>query len=231
MPDLRVDLIRRLCQIPEAELPRIASLFDHIDRPDSEAKAANVIQTTAQLPVDGNAWPHAPIHRISEIGTYMVTAATVTKEHFFRGDDRLSLLCDELLRAAKRFDVVLEAWAVFSNHYHWIGHVATLPNRIGELISHLHSRTSTEVNRLDGMSGRQVWFNFWDSQLTFETSYYARLHYVHHNAVKHGLVRNAADYRWCSAGWFERTATPAQIKTIYSFKCDKVNVEDSFDPI
>jgi putative transposase len=231
MPDLRVELIRRLCEIPEAELPRIASLFDHIDRSDSEEKAVYFPQATTHLPDDREAWPHAPIHRISEIGTYMVTAATVAKEHFFRGDERLSLLCDELLRSAKRFDVVLEAWAVFSNHYHWVGHVSTPPNRIGDMISHLHSTTATEVNRLDGMPGRQVWFNFWDSQLTFETSYLARLHYVHHNAVKHGLVANAADYRWCSAGWFERTATPAQIKTIYSFKCDKVKVEDSFDPV
>lgn len=52
--------------------------------------------------------------------------------------------------------------------------------------------------------------------------------YVHHNAVKHGVVRHAADYPWCSAAWFERTATPAQVKTIYAFNTDRVIVKDEF---
>ena len=34
-------------------------------------------------------------------------------------------------------------------------------------------------------------------------SYLARLNYVHQNPVKHGLVRVANQYRWCSAAWLE----------------------------
>ena len=79
--------------------------------------------------------------------------------------------------------------------------------------------------------GRQVWFNYWDTQLTFEKSYLARLSYVHQNAVKHGLVRQAHEYRWCSAAWFERTATPAHVKTIYGFKTDRVKIEDDYEPV
>jgi putative transposase len=52
---------------------------------------------------------------------------------------------------------------------------------------------------------------------------------VHRNAVRHGLVRVAADYPWCSASWFERTATKAQVATIYRFKTDRVNVPDEYD--
>ncbi len=52
---------------------------------------------------------------------------------------------------------------------------------------------------------------------------------MHLNAVKHGLVPAANQYRWCSAGWFERTTRPAQVKTIYSFKTDKLKVFDEFD--
>lgn len=32
-----------------------------------------------------------------------------------------------------------------------------------------------------------------------------------------------------SAAWFERNASPAQVKTIYGFKTDKVNVYDEYD--
>ena len=51
----------------------------------------------------------------------------------------------------------------------------------------LHEDTAEEINRCDGTANRTVWFNFWDTKLTFETSYLARLNYVHQNAVKHGL--------------------------------------------
>ena len=30
------------------------------------------------------AWPHAPMHRLSEAGTYFVTAGTYLKAHHFR---------------------------------------------------------------------------------------------------------------------------------------------------
>ena len=85
------------------------------------------------------------------------------------------------------------------------------------------------MNKFDGVLGRQVWFNFRDTRLTVQYSYLARLNYVHQNAVKHKLVAVANQYPWCSARWFERTATPAQIKTIYRLKTDQVNVPDDFE--
>ena len=60
---------------------------------------------------------------------------------------------------------------------------------------------------------------------------YKEQNYVHKNAVKHGLVSEANQYSWCSARWFERTATRAQVKTIYSFKYDQVNERDDYEPL
>ena len=99
------------------------------------------------------------------------------------------------------------------------------------MVKLLHGESATEVNRMDDAPDREVWYNYWDTELTYHTSYLARLSYVHQNAVKHGLVPVANQYPWCSAAWFERTSSPAQVKTIYSFKIDKVNVLDNYDPI
>src|SRR5438046_3122299 len=41
------------------------------------------------------AWPHAPLHRLGDAGTYLVTAGTWHKAHHFRGGDRLQRLEDE----------------------------------------------------------------------------------------------------------------------------------------
>ncbi|HKO42422.1 MAG TPA: hypothetical protein VJU84_03980 [Pyrinomonadaceae bacterium] len=95
-------------------------------------------------------------------------------------------------------------------------------------LKHLHSNAERKVNLLDCSTGRKVWHNFWDKKLTFQRSYFARLNYVHQNPVKHGLVRVANQYPWCSAAWFERTAEAAMVKTIYNFKTDRLNIYDDY---
>jgi putative transposase len=125
----------------------------------------------------------------------------------------------------------VDAWAVFSNHYHFVAHARRDSMPLNELLQELHRRTALEVNEQDQALGRQVWFQYWDTQLTFESSYFARLCYVHHNAVKHGLVEVANQYRWCSAAWFERVAAPAQVKNIYGMKTDRIRIDDDFEPV
>src|SRR5437870_10626737 len=115
-------------------------------------------------------WPHAPTHQLSQRGTYFLTASTYLKAHHFRSRDRLRVLHRGLLTVANTFGWRLEAWAVFSNHYHFVGH--SLPGcvSLADWIDGLHRRTSTHMNELDQAPGRRVWFNYWDTELTFERS-------------------------------------------------------------
>jgi len=173
-------------------------------------------------------WPHAPVHKLTEHGVYFVTSGTLHKERLFTDPPRLDLVERKLMELASQYHWQLEAWAVFSNHYHIVARGFPDSANLGKLLKHLHSDTARELNRMDGTAGRKVWFNSRDTKLTFEKSYLARLNYVHQNAVKHKLVPVANQYPWCSASWFERVATPAMVQTIYSFKTDQVNVEDDY---
>ena len=201
-------------------------------------------------------WPHSPVHRVYEAGTYMVTAGTYLKQPLFRGADRLRYLCEKLLELAETYQWQLQAWAVFPNHYHFVGlspepiseerqqagavqkrqrtdggqkrQQAAALQTLAEFTKHLHSLTAIEVNRWDQAGGRQAWFQYWDTRLTFQKSYLARLSYVHKNAVHHGLVREPSLYPWCSAGWFQRRATAAFYKTVMGMKVDRVRVADEF---
>jgi len=179
-------------------------------------------------------WPHAPVHQLAETGTYFVTVGTYLKEHHFRTGERLAVLHRGLLTVAQDFDWRLEAWAVFSNHYHFVGHspssspdAASLPQMLGVL----HTKTAQWVNRLDRSPNRQVWQNCRETKISYKKSYFARLNYVHQNAVKHGLVPVASQYAWCSAPWFEGAVTPAMVKSVYRFKTDLVKVDDEFTPV
>ena len=174
-------------------------------------------------------WPHAPIHRLEDSSVvYMVTGATLYKSLLFRGGSKLSLLEDEMLRLAKRYQWQLQAWAVFANHYHLVTRGSAVSGNLDAFLKELHCNTAREVNRLDHSTGREVWYNFWETKLTYERSYFARLNYVHQNPVKHGLAKVSNQYAWCSARWFEKTATPAVVNTIYRFKTDKLNITDDY---
>jgi putative transposase len=185
------------------------------------------------VPEPKTSWPHAPTHSLSERGTFFVTSSTYEKRHHFAGPERLRVLHRGLLTLARDYGWHLEAWAVFSNHYHFVAHsppAAETAESLRSMLKTLHVKSSGWINRLDGTSGRAVWYNYRETRLTFPKSYFARLSYTHQNPVKHGLVPVANQYPWCSAGWFERTASAAQIKTIYRFKWDKLVLPDDFNP-
>jgi putative transposase len=195
------------------------------------AAKASIKRNTNYMPAPKTPWPHAPTHQPADRGTYFVTASTYLKQHHFRDPARLRVLHRGLLTVAGQFNWQLEAWAVFSNHYHFITHSPPTEadaNSLPKMPGYLHEKTAKWINRLDKNPGRHVGHNFFESRLTYEKSYFARLNYTHHNAVKHGLVAVASHYPWSSAGWFERTAAPAQVNTIYSFKTDKLQVADNF---
>ena len=148
----------------------------------------------------------------------MITGATLYKQLIFSTAEKLTSLENEILTLAKFYRWQLKAWAVFKNHYHMIARGHPDATRLDAYPKHLHCNSSRDVNAQDQAPKRQVWYNFWETRLTYERSYLARLNYVHQNAIKHGLVTVASAYEWCSAAWFERTASLATVKTIYSFK-------------
>ena len=185
------------------------------------------------MPPPKTPWPHAPTHQLSERATYFVTAGTYLKQPHFRSRERLAVLHRGLLTVARDLDWQLEAWAVFSNHYHFVGKSPRAEpdaTSLSPMLSELHTETAKWINRLDATPGRKVWHNFRETKLTYQKSYLARLNYTHQNAVKHRLVLVANQYPWCSAAWFERTASTVMVKSIYRFGTDRLDVADEFDP-
>jgi len=84
------------------------------------------------------------------------------------------------------------------------------------------------VNSMDGIAGRRVWYQYWDTRIRYEKSYLARLNYVNQNAVKHGLVSVASEYRWCSASGFATDFGASFARMVSTFAIDRVRVGDDF---
>ena len=175
-------------------------------------------------------WPHAPLHELSAGGAYIVTAGTYKKENHFRTRQRLGVLHRGLLSVAHSFGWRFEAWAVFSNHYHFVGHSPDeSAHNLAQMLGLLHEKTAKWINKLDNAAGREVWHNFWETRLTHRIL-------ILQDSIMSTKIQSSMDwlrwlisYPWCSAGWFERTARPAQVKTIYGFKIDKLKVLDDYE--
>jgi putative transposase len=104
-------------------------------------------------------WPHAPTHRLSEAGAYMVTAATYQKQAFFASAKRLTSLCEQLMNLAAQHRWKLEAWAVFPNHYHFVATSEKKADSLPRFIGHLHTATAREINLQDKPPAAKCGFN------------------------------------------------------------------------
>ncbi len=173
-------------------------------------------------------WPHAPPHHFTPHGVYLITAATLHRKRLFDSGAKLDLLRDTTLALAKNYALSSQAWAFFPNHYHVVAGFENSTTSHRDFVRHLHRELAIRLDRLDSTPGRRVMYEFWDTHLTFEKSWLARLNYVHQNAVKHGLVPLANQYPWCSAAWFETNARSGFVKSVYSFKTDRIKIPDDF---
>jgi putative transposase len=183
------------------------------------------------MPMDGiyKTYPHNPPHYFVPNAMYMVTGSLLYNKHLLIDDERKSLVFEILFERARHWEWELEAWSILENHYHFIGRAPDNASILEDLIRGLHSKSAIGLNKLDKTPGRQVWYNYWDTCITHETSYYARLQYVHLNPVKHRLAENAAEYPFCSYRWFLEKADEKFQSVVMNQLIDRVDVYDDFD--
>ena len=139
-------------------------------------------------------WPHAPPHSFTPHGTYIITAATLHRKSLFDSGAKLTLLRDTTFELAQNYGLILQAWAFFANHYHLVTSFEKTVMVHRNFVTHLHRELAIRLNHIDVTPGRRVMYEFWDTRLTFEKSWLARLNYVHQNPVKHGIVPVANHY-------------------------------------
>lgn len=147
---------------------------------------------------------HRPPHMLKTDSWYHVTASTCHKARLFEGYERKNLLCDILQSKTEKFSVTLRAWVLLDNHYHLLCRFAeanVMPRFIGEL----HGASAHGLNRLDGVSRRSVWQNYWDRCIRSEQELWAGFNYIHQNPVKHGYVSQMHEWDFSSYQfWLEK---------------------------
>ncbi len=168
-------------------------------------------------------WPHAPARLAIHPGAYMLTASTLGGELLFGDGERLDVLQDAVLGTLGSAGWSLQAWAFFPNHYHVVMLHDDPALSLGRTVARAHAMSAIAVNRRDEKQGRKVWLRYWDTHLTFERSYLARLAYVHDNPARHGIVRSSETYPWCSMAWFQDRGDAPFVRTVLGLGLDRLN--------
>src|SRR5689334_14043932 len=111
-------------------------------------------------------WSHAPIHFNTTDAIYIVTCGTYLKQHLYRTPADLDLFQSQLFAVAREHRLVLHAWCVLINHYHLV--IDARKDSLEAFFRHLHSIAAIELNKRHGASGRKVWFQYRESEITNE---------------------------------------------------------------
>jgi len=173
---------------------------------------------------------HAPAHLFRAGSSYIVTAGTYGKVSHLHNDERKQQWRKSLDFVVRREKWSVVAWVVLDNHYHILlqapeGGAERLPQMLGDMHKYLGRRW----NGADGTPGRRVWWNYWDTCLTREASYLARLNYIHWNPVKHGLVAQPEDYAFSSyRGFLEEQNGELVHRWEGDYPWDRVSIRDDF---
>ena len=188
-------------------------------------------------------YKHNPPHIFIPGAKYFITRATYNKVKYFVSNEAKEAITQYMLKSFSHYNWEIEDWVLLDNHYHVIANAPqnadTLPNVIKNFhrFSALWLRKKIEdINYVDealtqSMHSKKelnIWYNYWDTCITFEKSYFARVNYIWYNPVKHGYVENAED--WQFGSYFSRARDEAEyvrdLRNRYPF--NKIKVQDDY---
>lgn len=144
---------------------------------------------------------HHPPHIYLDDTWYLITGSVYAKHRLLQSEGCKDLVRNQLETLVLEFGLQLDAWVILDNHYHLLLKSQTgavLPRFFGRL----HGRTSFDLNSRQGIHGRQVWHNYWDTCIRGETDYWTRFNYIHHNPVKHGYVSKSEEWQFSSYQYY-----------------------------
>ncbi|RUT09159.1 hypothetical protein DSM106972_012120 [Dulcicalothrix desertica PCC 7102] len=145
--------------------------------------------------------PHSPPHTIRDNKLYLITAACYEHKHHMSTEARRQQLLDMLFEELVNNDVEILAWVVLPNHYHVLVYVENFDS-LGKSLRIVHGKTSRYWNLDDNITGRKVWYSYFDRAIRSERHYNATINYIHRNPVKHLWTKSEFDWNQTSVHWY-----------------------------
>lgn len=173
---------------------------------------------------------HNPPHLYRSQSKYFITGATYKKKHFLVSDKTKDRVFYSLYKGFNESGWEIEDWVILHNHYHLMVNAPENAESLSAIIRDIHKFTAMWIkkNMHESKNDEKIWWNYWDTCITYERSYFSRLNYLWNNPVKHGLVKKAEDWKYGSYYYrYQKEKEYLQnLRKNYPF--DKVKVKDDF---
>jgi putative transposase len=127
-----------------------------------------------------------------------LTQRGVDRRDVFPSDEQREVYLRLAALSLKTFEVRALAYCLMSNHVHWVV-IPPSGEALARAFGFLHGRYAQHVNAALGRSGH-FWQNRFFSCALDEPHSWAAIRYVEGNPVRAGLVAQAEQWGWSSAG-------------------------------
>ncbi len=175
-------------------------------------------------------YKHNPPHLFSTNSKYFITGATYEKNMWLKSNEAKERLLKSIIIGFDKHGWTLEDWVILDNHYHLLCDAPDDSSNLPTMIQEIHKFVALWIkkNVTESKDAEKIMYNYWDTCITLEASYFARLNYIWNNPVKHGYTNNAEE--WVYGSYFEKVKKDKEVleKIIIKYPCDKVKVKDDF---
>jgi putative transposase len=173
---------------------------------------------------------HNPPHLFVPNTKYFITARIYNKLHLLKTKESKKQLFNILGKGFLKRKWIIEDWVILNNHYHLMVDSGENSDELPDIIKEIHKFSALWIkkNVSDAKHINKIWHNYWDTCITYERSYFARLNYIWNNPVKHGYIERPEDWEFGSyRERFEREKEYlARINKNYP--SDKVKIYDDY---
>ncbi len=175
-------------------------------------------------------YAHNPPHLFIDGCKYFITASTYLKKPFLKSPQAKSRLLESIVKGCAKYAWILEDWVILDNHYHLMLQAPIENTQLSKMMSEIHRFTALWIrkNISEVKLSKRVFWNYWDSCITFEKSYLARLNYIYFNPVKHEYVDTPEKYPFGS--YYHRFESEKEhLRHLQrNFPCDRIDVDDDY---
>jgi len=179
--------------------------------------------------IEYKTYKHNPPHLFIESAKYFITVSTLGKHPYLKSKEAKWAALDYLSKSLKAFNWELEDWVILDNHIHMMIHAPEKAETLSNVMNNFHRFTAIWLSK-HGIQkiGQKYFHNYWDTCITFEKSYFARLNYIWMNPVKHGYVDSPE--KWKFGSYYYRFKEEAEeIKQLMKkYPFDKLKIRDDF---
>lgn len=173
---------------------------------------------------------HNPPHLFVPNAKYFITSGTYHKQYYLQSRQAKEILIDSIIRGFTDQNWLVEDWVILDNHYHVIVNASEEAARLSKIMQTIHKFSSNILSKSipELRIIKKIWHNYWDTCLTYEKSYYARIHYLWFNPVRHGCVDNPEKWEYGSYYYRIKEGKNNVNKIIKEYPIDKIKVKDDF---